>query len=169
MLIAIATPMVAQQQQSAPAANAAVGASKGVWQISSNYVLRAAEQVPESLYSYKPTASVRTFGQLVGHVAGAQYMFCAAAMGEAPRAEGDIENSVKDKAGLVKALKESSAYCDRAYAMTDAASAGSVTLFGMSMTKMGVLVMNAAHDYEHYGNMVTYMRIKGLTPPSSQQ
>jgi uncharacterized damage-inducible protein DinB len=169
MLIAIATPMVAQQQQSAPAANAAVSASKGVWQISSNYVLRAAEQVPESLYSYKPTASVRTFGQLVGHVAGAQYMFCAAAMGEAPRAEGDIENSVKDKAGLVKALKESSAYCDRAYAMTDAASAGSVTLFGMSMTKMGVLVMNAAHDYEHYGNMVTYMRIKGLTPPSSQQ
>lgn len=168
-LLVIATPAFAQQQQSAPAANAAVSASKGVWQIANGYLVRAAEQVPESLYSFRPTASVRTMGQLFGHVAGAQYMFCAAALGEAPRAEGDIEKAVTTKAGLVQALKESNAFCERAYAISDAASAAPISLFGMNMTKMGVLVLNAAHDMEHYGNIVTYMRMKGMVPPSSQQ
>lgn len=168
MLIVAASPLVAQQQQSAPAANASVNAAKGVWTISSGFVLRAAEQMPESLYSFRPTPAVRSFGELVGHVADAQYMFCASALGEKAPTTSSFEKSATKKADLVKAMQDASAYCQRAYAITDAASAASVSLFGMDMTKMGVLIMNGAHDYEHYGNMVTYFRLKGMTPPSSQ-
>lgn len=164
-----ATPAFAQQQQGANAANASVNATKSVWQFSHDYVLRAAEQVPESLYSYRPTPEVRSFGQLFAHVAGAEYMMCAAAMGEPPRAEDDIEKTKTTKADLVAALKASGTFCERAYGMSDAASSASIKFFGEENTKLFALSMNAAHDAEHYGNIVTYMRMKGLTPPSSQR
>ena len=170
-LSVLTSPLWAQQQQAAPAASAAnvsVNAAKGVWTLSSGFVQRAAEQMPESLYSFRPTPAIRSFGELVGHVADAQYMFCAAALGEKAPVTGSFEKDAKAKADLVKAVKDASAYCQRAYAMTDAASSAGVKLFGMDMTKMGVLILNGAHDYEHYGNMVTYFRLKGMVPPSSQ-
>lgn len=167
ILLAAATPALAQQQQSAPAANAAVVASKGVWQLGHNFVLRAAEQVPESLYSFRPTPEVRSFGQLFGHVADAEYLFCATALGEAPRTES-FEKSKTAKADLVEALKAAATYCERAYAQSDAAASGSVKLMGSDTNKLFVLSLNAAHDMEHYGNIVTYLRIKGMVPPSSQ-
>src|SRR6185503_9384292 len=156
ILIAAAMPVAAQQQQSAIAANASVNATKGVWSIAHGFVVRSAEQMPESLYAFQPTPAIRTFGQLVGHVADAQYMFCAAALGEKSPVAASFEKSATTKAALVKAVKDAGVYCERAYALNDAASAAQVSLFGMSMTKLGVLVLNASHDYEHYGNMVTY-------------
>ena len=166
MLVA-ASPVVAQQQQSA--ANPAVSGAKSIWQISSGFVTRAAEQMPESLYSYKPTPAIRSFGQLVGHVADAQYMFCSAALGEKAPVSTSFEQTVTAKAALVQAVKDANAYCAKAYAMTDAVAAAPVTLFGsMQTTKIGTLIFNASHDYEHYGNMVTYFRLKGMVPPSSQ-
>jgi len=167
ILLAAASPMLAQQQQGAIAANASVNAAKGIWTLSSGFVQRSAEQMPESLYSFRPTPQVRSFGEIIGHVADAQYMFCGAALGEPARTDS-FEKSATTKAALVQAVKDASAYCQKAYAQTDAASTASITLFGMTMTRMGALVMNAAHDYEHYGNLVTYFRLKGMTPPSSQ-
>ncbi len=168
----LATPVAAQQAASgnAPSANAsfAVGAAKGMWQIMTNYVTTAAEQMPESEYGFRPVASVRTFGQQIAHVAGAQNMMCAAALGEKPTAEDEIEKTVTTKAGLIAALKASTQYCERAYAQQDAATVSPVSLFGMTMPRLNVLVLNATHNAEHYGNIVTYMRIKGMTPPSSQ-
>jgi len=166
-LLAIASPAIAQQQQGAPAANASVSAAKNVWQLSSSFVQRSAEQMPESLYSFRPTPGVRSFGEIIGHVTDAQYMFCGAALGEPARTDS-FEKSATTKAALVQAVKDASAYCQRAYAQTDAQSTASITLFGMSMTRMGALIMNGAHDYEHYGNLVTYFRLKGMVPPSSQ-
>ena len=166
MLVA-ASPVLAQQQQSA--ANPAVNGAKSIWQMSSGFVTRAAEQMPESLYSFKPTPAIRSFGQLVGHVADAQYMFCSAALGEKAPVSTSFEQTVTAKAALVQAVKDANAYCAKAYAMTDAAAAAPVTLFGsMQTTKIGTLIFNASHDYEHYGNMVTYFRLKGMVPPSSQ-
>ena len=98
-----------------------------------------------------------------------QYMFCSAALGEKAPVTGSFEKVATTKAALVKAAKDAAAYCERAYAQNDAASAAPVTLFGqMQTTKLGALVFNAAHDYEHYGNLVTYFRLKGMVPPSSQ-
>jgi uncharacterized damage-inducible protein DinB len=167
-LLAIASPAIAQQQQGASAANVSVSAAKNVWMMSSSFVQRSAEQMPESEYAFQPTKDVRSFGQIIGHVADARYMFCAAALGEKSPQAGSFEKDATTKAALVQAMKDASAYCQRAYAQTDAASSEAITLFGMKMTRMGALIMNGAHDYEHYGNLVTYFRLKGMTPPSSQ-
>jgi len=141
---------------------------KGIYNISKNDVSRAAEEMPEENYSFKPTPEVRSFGQIIGHVADAQYLFCSAAMGETNPAPG-IEKSKTTKADLVKAVNDAFAYCDKVYnAMTDAHAAEMVKFFGREQPKLVVLAFNSAHNMEHYGNLVTYMRIKGLVPPSSQ-
>ena len=146
-----------------------VEAARANWQGMSNYITRAADQMTEADYAYKPVATVRSFGQLIGHIAGSQYMFCSLVMGDTARGEDDIEKSTATKAGLVAALKASNDYCAKAYAMSDTQAAGMIKLFGQDRSKMHALVMNAAHLGEHYGNIVTYMRMKGMVPPSSQQ
>jgi len=142
--------------------------NKVIYNIVKNNVTKAAEKMPEDNYAFKPTPEVRSFGQLVGHVADAQYSFCSAALGEKNPALG-IEKSKTTKADLVQALNAAFAYCDKAYdGMTDAHAAETVKFFGGEHAKLTVLSFNNAHNDEHYGNMVTYMRIKGLVPPSSE-
>lgn len=132
------------------------------------WLIGSAEKMPEAQYSFKPTDSVRSFGQLVGHVADAQYMFCSAVLGEKNPSPG-IEASKTSKADLVAALKASFAYCDKAYdGLTDDQASQTVKMFGGDMPKPVVLIANNMHDFEHYGNMVTYMRLKNVTPPSSE-
>ncbi len=132
-------------------------------------LVSSAEKMPEENYNFKPTEAVRSFGQIVGHVADAQYMFCSLALGESnPGLK--IEQTKTTKADLVAALKEAVAYCDKAYdSMTDASGAQMVKLFGMDMPKFGALNINNMHDMEHYGNLVTYMRLKNIVPPTSEQ
>ncbi|MEO5511525.1 MAG: DinB family protein [Longimicrobiales bacterium] len=162
-----ATPVMAQQAPHADP-NPGVTAAREVWTQAHNYVTKSAEQMPEEKFSFRPVDSVRTFGELVGHVAGAEMMFCAAALGEKVPGEDAVEKTAKTKADLVAALKKSADYCARAYALTDAGASSPLTIFGMKMSGLGVLTLNAAHDYEHYGNIVTYLRINGMVPPSSQ-
>jgi len=131
-------------------------------------VVASAEKMPEENYSFKATPDVRSFGQLVGHTADAQNMFCAAAAGEKPPA-GDIEKTKTSKADLVQAVKDAVAYCDKVYgAMTDEQAPALVKMMGRDMAKLTVLTINTAHLDEHYGNMVTYMRLKNIVPPSSE-
>jgi uncharacterized damage-inducible protein DinB len=117
--------------------------------------------------SAEPTPAVRSFGQLVGHMANANYAMCATAKGEASPAQQDFEKTT-EKAALVKAVKDAFAYCDPVFTMPDASFAPMAELFGMKMTRLGFLILDVAHDNEHYGNMVTYFRLKGMVPPSSQ-
>ena len=131
-----------------------------------NVISRSADLMPEAEYSFKPVATVRTFGQILGHLANENYDFCAAVKGEKNPNGVDFEK-VAAKADIVAGLKAALAYCDAAYRISDAQGAEETTLFGQKMTKLRVLVFNAIHDAEHYGNMVTYLRIKGLVPPSS--
>ena len=163
-----ASPALAQAPNDPPANNTAVAAAGSAWKSVAAYLQAAAEQFPEADYSYKPTPEVRSFGEMIGHVAGAQQMYCAAALGEQPPEEDSVEKSATTKAALVDALKKSSEYCARAYGQTDAQVQGTVEMFGRDVPKLNVLVMNATHDNEHYGNIVTYMRMKGMVPPSSQ-
>jgi uncharacterized damage-inducible protein DinB len=142
---------------------------KGVYGMLSGEVLAAADKMPEASYSFKPTPEVRTFGQLVGHIADAQYFFCSTASGDtAPPSE--VEKTKTSKADLVAALKEAVAYCNQRYAsMTDAKGTEMTKFEGFMLARNSVLAVNFAHLYEHYGNMVTYMRIRGIVPPSSEK
>lgn len=133
-----------------------------------NVVVRSAEKMDEEHYGFKPAPEVRSFAQLLGHIADAQYAFCAGASAEKNPAPG-IEKSKSSKADLVQALKDAFAYCDKVYAeTTDANAAGIVKFFGGERTRLNVLSFNTSHTFEHYGNLVTYMRIKGVVPPSSE-
>ena len=139
-----------------------------LWQSTIANVTAAADDIPEAMYSYKPTPEVRSFGELIAHVAGAQRMFCAMALGAKMASEDEVEKTAKTKTAIVAALRESNAYCDTAYKQSDAATAAVIDMFGDTRTKLFALMLNAAHDDEHYGNIVTYMRLNKMVPPSSR-
>lgn len=143
--------------------------NKGAYTRTKDMLLRSAEKMPEENYKFKPTDAVRSYGQIVGHVADAQYLFCSMALGEKNPAP-DIEKTKTSKADLIAALKAGFAYCDKAYdTMTDASGAQMVKFFGNDAPKFGVLEVNNLHNIEHYGNIVTYLRLKNIVPPTSEQ
>ena len=149
-------------------ANPLITVSKKIYDISKNDILKSVDKIPDEMWSYQPVKEVRTVAQLFAHVADAQYEFCGVIV-EGKSVSKDIEKTLTTKAEIVAALKEAFAYCDGAYAkMTDAGAAEMVSFFGMKATKLGILDFNIAHNMEHYGNLVTYMRIKGIVPPSSE-
>ncbi len=131
-------------------------------------VLRSAEKMPEENYDFRPAPRVRTFGELLGHIAQEQYLFfCGPVMGEHKAV--DIEKTKTSKTDLLAALHESFTYCDGVYdSMTDRAFAQVVDTGGSKHTKSALLWDNVVHDTLHYGNIVTYLRIKGLVPPSTE-
>ncbi len=131
----------------------------------------AAANMPTDEYSFRPTPQVRSFAQLVGHLANSNFFFCSQAKGENPPSTTNYEQ-VADKATLVKGLNESLAYCDQVYgATTDTSFNQSLTVgAGAGATKTirgAVLMFNTTHNNEHYGNIVVYMRLKGHVPPST--
>ncbi len=154
---------------SAQDANPMTTAIKAQYELIKGNVTKAAAKMAESDYGFAPTPEVRNFGGLVGHVANANYMICAAAAGEKNPSSGDVEKTATAKADLEKALAASFTYCDGVFAkMTDTAGLEKVKYFLGEQPKLAVLAMNNAHNMEHYGNIVTYMRMKGLVPPSSE-
>jgi uncharacterized damage-inducible protein DinB len=158
-----AGPLLAQAKPASAVADA-----REQWKEASDYIVQSAMDMPEAKFSYKPTPAVRSFGEIIGHVAGSQSMYCAIAMGEAPPAEDAVEKAAKTKAALIEAMRASSTYCARAYAQSDAAAAATVDLFGTPRSRLYALMSNAMHDNEHYGNLVTYLRMNGMVPPSSK-
>jgi uncharacterized damage-inducible protein DinB len=161
MLVFAASPLLAQ-------GSSPVAASRMLWEDVTGYLVQSAKDMPAEKYSFKPTAGVRSFGELIGHVAGAQNMFCAIALGEKPPAEDAVEKAATTKEALVQALQASNESCRRAYAQGDADASGTVSVFGRQQSRLYVLMMNATHDNEHYGNVVTYLRMNGIVPPSSR-
>jgi uncharacterized damage-inducible protein DinB len=100
-------------------------------------------------------------------VADYYYLVCGGVKGETKPA--NVEQEKHTKTDLVAALKDSVAYCDPLYtALTDASLGEMVKGVNGQRTRLGALIFNAVHGNEHYGNIVTYMRLKGMTPPSSQ-
>ena len=160
----------ASQAPSAPPANPITASERGLYTILVGSVVKAAEKMPEENYSFKPTPDVRSFGQLIGHEADANYMFCATAIGE-PNPDKAIEKTKTSKADLVAAIKDAVAYCGKAFeGMTDAKGSEMVKIFGgrFNIARLTVFSLNTAHTDEHYGNIVTYMRLKGIVPPTSE-
>ena len=147
-------------------------AIRASWDGAKKNMKDSAEDVSQAIYDFKPVDTVRTFGEVVAHTAGANYVFCSAVRGEpSPKAEDAFE-SLPNKAAIVKAFNESLAYCDAAYmALTDQTAANMIDMpFGGGKgARAAALIGNVGHVNEHYGNLVTYMRIKGIVPPSSRR
>jgi uncharacterized damage-inducible protein DinB len=160
--------IVLAQTPAAPPANPFSAGQKMIYGYASDIVVRSAEKMPAENYGFKATPDVRSFGQILGHVADSQYMFCSAVLGEKnPGLE--IEKTKTAKADLVQALKDAVAYCNKAYdGMTDATALQTVKIMGGDQAKLTVLSFNNVHTIEHYGNIITYLRLKGLVPPSSE-
>ncbi|MBZ5697161.1 MAG: DinB family protein [Acidobacteriia bacterium] len=141
-----------------------------------NYIRRSAEKVPEELYGLRPgpQVEVRTFGQILGHLANFNYLWCSQAKGEKNPNQGNDFEKLTSKAALVRALSDAFTYCDSAYtALTDASGVEIISVTQENgrqaqVPRMSLLVLNYGHNNEHYGNLVTYMRIKSIVPASSE-
>jgi uncharacterized damage-inducible protein DinB len=171
LLALVAAPALAQPMASSGSTPDAGPLASGLmmsYGMVKGYITKAADQVPDKLYTFKATPEVRSLGQLFAHVADANYMICGAAAGDKAPADS-VEKTKTAKADIVKALADSFAYCDKIYGgLSEADASTEINLFGMKGTKLGVLSFNTAHDFEHYGNIVTYMRLNKMVPPSSQ-
>jgi uncharacterized damage-inducible protein DinB len=167
--VALAQDKAAQEKPAVTAENPLTSWNKIAYARVRGILVRSAEKMPEENYGFKPVDTVRSYGQIIGHLADAQYLFCSLALGE--KGPGlDIEHTKTSKADLVAALNTAFAYCDKAYdSMTDASAVQTIKLFGNDAPRMSALIVNNMHNMEHYGNLVTYMRIKGIVPPSSEQ
>lgn len=132
-----------------------------------NNLIKAAEKMPDDAYSFKASPDVRTFGELIGHIATSQMRTCSAVNGEMKQL---IAGATTSKAGLVAALKDSFAECDKAYdSLTDATATQMIKGPRGERSKLGMLVGNITHDNEEYGYLAVYMRLKGVVPPSSDR
>lgn len=146
---------------------------KGLFDGSKTNLSEAAEKMPEAEYSFKPTPEVRSFGELIGHLANANFNYCALAKGEKNPNAVDFEKKTA-KADLVKGLQDSFAYCEPIYTAATDAWQGEMIKTGpagrqVDRPRAFGLVFNVAHNNEHYGNIVTYMRLKGHVPPSTER
>ena len=165
----VAAPAAAQGQASGDALTAAL---KSQFEGVSRNVKEAAEKMPEDKFTYQATKDVRTFGGFVGHVANAQFATCARAKGEANPNKENFEK-VSGKAAIVKAITASNEYCAGVYAsandkwMMETVTQGQGAS-ARQVPRAAVLAQNTSHANEHYGNLVTYMRINGIVPPSSR-
>jgi len=144
-----------------------VAAIKPLYDDFRGWLIASAQQMPEADYGFKPTPEVRSFGELIGHVASANFMFCSRVLGEESPNRQNLEE-VSSKAELVRGIEAAFAFCDKAYEMDDATALGEITFFRQQGTRLWVLIYNTTHNAQHYGNVVTYMRLKGMVPPSSQ-
>jgi hypothetical protein len=141
------------------------------------FLVNSSEMMPEADYAFKPTPAQRMFGELIAHVAQANFSSCAAMLSEpnpmAPaggtRRNLEAEAPKLTKADLVKLLSDSLTLCDRAYATVTAANVAEMITTGQNQaSRGGRMSANTAHNNESYGTMVVYLRLKGFTPPSSE-
>jgi len=152
----------------AQSANPLMDAVKAQHEIVKGYLLKTADKVPENVWTFKATPEVRSFAQLIGHVADASMGICASAAGEKPTPL-NAEKTMTSKAELSKALADALAYCDKVIAsMDDKKGMEPTKFFGGPSVRAMVLSFNTSHNYEHYGNLVTYMRLNKIVPPSSE-
>jgi uncharacterized damage-inducible protein DinB len=185
LALAVAVPVVAQTAPpaaaQAPAATAQATAPAGptdplsralfaMYTTQKNNYIQSAEKVSEADFAFQPTKDVRTFGQLLGHAANSSFSTCASIKGEPNPNKDNFEQTATTKATLVKAVADTFAYCDPAFAgLTDAKLMEMVKAGQNDVPRARYPISMIAHLNEHYGNLVTYMRIKGYVPPSTER
>jgi uncharacterized damage-inducible protein DinB len=173
ILLALASPLAAQTTDGeyydafSPSMASVV---KSMYATIRRNLTEAAQAMSEEEYAYKPTPQVRSFGEIISHVAAGNLLFCSQAKGEVPKFPSNMMSMTK-KADVVKLLNDALTYCDSAYADTTDQNFGTVMKVMGSKpsetTRGAILFFNTTHNNEHYGNIVVYMRLKGHVPPST--
>lgn len=177
-----ARPIPPMERPSGTTANPIVDSVRGIYETVKGYMVAAAAEMPAANYAFRPATlsapdhqEIRTFGQVVGHIAQENYVLCATAEGQAaPAGTDQILSSKSSKANLQQALGDSFRYCDQVWAGTTDKNAADAARYPSSLplsqtTRLGALVFSTSQVAEHYGNLVTYLRAKGLVPPSSER
>lgn len=172
-------PVAAAQ---APAPTEPLSASlKALYDGVKRNIVESAELVPEADYAFKATPEVMSFADLFAHIADSNFGYCARVKGEKNPNEGNDLGKNLSKAALQKALADSFTYCDAVFGgMTDAVALAPVQAVAPAKPpaagakpapppppRVRVLVSVISHTNEHYGNLVTYLRLKGMVPPST--
>jgi hypothetical protein len=127
----------------------------------------AADRMPVADYSFRPVAEVRSYAEIIMHIADVQFILCGLAKGEQKQGRPPADSS---KEAVTAYLKSSFDYCNPVYdSMTDLAGAVKVKFLSRELTKLGLLNYNVAHDNEMYGTAAAYLRMKRLVPPSTSR
>lgn len=144
--------------------------------IFTNYLVMAAEMMPESSYGFRPTPDLRTFGEQINHATSTHYSFCNQT-GLPPGVQKQSAPTMRDvtsKAAIVKALRDSIAYCDRILAaateewlMETLPAIGGPSSGQIRAIRAHIFIYNVVHSAEDYGTITTYMRMQGVVPPST--
>ena len=135
-------------------------------------IIGSAEKMPAEHFSFKPSPDVRTYAEQLGHIIDTQYFFCNAVKGGQNPGNGKDFEKITERAEMVQAVKQAFAYCDDAFSSLTNETAMQMITIGVApnqrqAARANQLTMVILHGTEHYGNLVTYMRIKGIVPPSS--
>ncbi len=169
-------PVAAQTGQQPPSKDPLSTWLRNAYNGDKKNITRAADKMPEEFYTLRPgpQMEVRTFGQIVGHLANFDYLWCSDAKGEKNPNQGNDFEKLTAKADLVKALTDAFSYCDRVYSsLTDASGMELIEVTNdagrkVRLLRISRLIQNHVHNNDHYGNMVTYLRMKSIVPPSSE-
>ena len=145
-------PTLLVKAQDSDKAKTSVVLRKGFQEVST-WVWKSADMVPAEKYNYKPVDTVRSFGQIIGHITDSYNYYCAQGGGTKVEWADPAEKGNTDKATLVPKLKEALDKCNAAYAADNG--------------QLPPLMENIAHTNLHYGNLITYLRMMGMKPPSS--
>jgi uncharacterized damage-inducible protein DinB len=175
-ILAVSTGALAQTSAEPTPANSMAAWLRDAYTANRDYLARTAVKMPEDSYGMRPgpQMEVRTFGQILGHLANFNFLWCSQAKGEKNPNQGHDFEKAATKADLVRGLNAALTYCDTAYSsLTDVSGTETIPVtqengHQTQSLRMSLLVLNYGHNNEHYGNLVTYMRIKSIVPPSSE-
>lgn len=167
LALALALPLAAQMKGPDPKENPVAATSAQLYMQVAGNITKSIEKMPADKFSYKPIDTVMPFSEFIGHLVDANMNFCTAITG------GTRPASIRkeaDKEKLAAAWKNAMDECTKAWSMTTDKSMGEMKTMGkMERPAAFPLLLNTSHTWEHYGNLVTYMRMNGLVPPSSDR
>lgn len=133
-------------------------------------VIKAAEEMPDADFQFRPYPDIRTYARVVNHVTEAQFRTCGTLNGTPAAAISKPPSDTADKATIVAGLKASFAECDKAYGAVTNDNIAELLSFGAAKrSRIGALWGNYGHDNEQYALLSMYLRIKGLTPPTVEK
>jgi uncharacterized damage-inducible protein DinB len=162
------------QSPTPPLATSVIAETNGIYTTIAGYISKSLAMVPDNKLTWQATPDVRSFARLFAHIADDNNAGCAATAGLNPPparfdtgAEPNWAANKMTKAELDKALNDSIATCQKAFAALTSANMMEAAGGRGNRTKIGFLIYNTSHINEHYGNLVTYLRLNGMVPPSS--
>ncbi|MGE3513393.1 MAG: DinB family protein [Vicinamibacterales bacterium] len=175
VLVVVAAALGSGSSVGAQAADPLTGGARVNYGLVKDLLVQTAMRMTEEGYAFAPTPDSPSFGQLIGHVADANYRFCSAVAGDRTPLVTEIEATMTRRFELRRALDLSFAFCDKQYtAMTDAGGARLVSFDGgepdqplpLRMPRLSVLAYQTQHAFEHLGMLVTYLRLRGIAAPT---